>query len=717
MAVKGDIVSEITGQFLGSGRIGEPYGLTTCNSFRDEIKSDAGSSEATEVKLVVTFKGVFLLVNDASQELLISANIKDVTYIWGDAEHDDEMVFVTHQTTPTLIECHFIRVTSTLVVTAADDFVGTIDRAAQGKYPGSLGVWDVNYNGSVAVEEPKGNHVVKAANKRIKTLGDEARAVALVVCETEMKVVDKDTAEEIKVFPIMDVSFTALDPKDSKKFSFITNDTQFGLLYCHSFGISAADSQIIPQTIADSFGKVTAKFNAATPEERRALQLSNKGTSGALGVFDAKYIGSVPCKQHRGNDVIEMALKDALSKKINAEVVVIIVSPDGVRTIEGLTSQVKQSIFIEHVTFTTTLGEKKEIFGFISQDTRLKRILCHLYECGPGTAFNVTKTIGEAFSILSTKTQERKQNAFASVFTERDPVPGQLFRCQVHRKDVVPDKVIGAGQFGQVYLAMYKSTTKVAVKTVRLAASENDKDDFVGEAEVMRKLVHPSLVQLIGVAVQQRPWLCVIEYVQYGDLADVLQSCKEKGFVLTYLEQHKLCVQVVSGLAFIASKRFLHMDIAARNCLVGANNVVKVADFGLTTRLDRGRNTYTLKKTAKLPVRWLAIEAIETGIFSEASDVWAFGVLIWEVLTYGELPFKDVMNAHVQKHVIGGGRLVCPSSNDAEIALTAVAQMCWITPMGDRANFVAVAGSLAELKAAAVASSGPERDVGKAASG
>ena len=221
----------------------------------------------------------------------------------------------------------------------------------------------------------------------------------------------------------------------------------------------------------------------------------------------------MPCKQHRGNEVIGDALEDALSKKINAEVVVIIVSPDGVRTIEGLTSQVKKSIFIEHVTFTTTLGEKKEIFGFISQDTRLKRILCHLYECGPGIAFNVTKTIGEAFKLLSTKNQERKQNAFASVFSERDQVPGQLFRCQVHRKDVVPDKVIGAGQFGQVYLAMYKGATKVAVKTVRLAASANDKDDFVAEAEVMRKLVHENLVQLVGVAVQQRPWLCVIEYV------------------------------------------------------------------------------------------------------------------------------------------------------------------------------------------------------------
>jgi hypothetical protein len=101
----------------------------------------------------------------------------------------------------------------------------------------------------------------------------------------------------------------------------------------------------------------------------------------------------------------------------------------------------------------------------------------------------VTKSIGEAFKLLKMKTDERKDNPFASVFAERDTVPSQLFRCQVHRKDVVPDKVIGAGQFGQVYLAMYKETQKVAVKTVRLAASENDKADFVGEADVMRRLV------------------------------------------------------------------------------------------------------------------------------------------------------------------------------------------------------------------------------------
>jgi hypothetical protein len=133
--------------------------------------------------------------------------------------------------------------------------------------------------------------------------------------------------------------------------------------------------------------------------------------------------------------------------------------------------------------------------------------------------------------------------------------------------------------------------------------------------------------------------------------------------------------------------------------------------------LDRGRSTYALKKTAKLPVRWLAIEAIETGIFSEASDVWAFGVLIWEILTYGELPFKDVQNASVQRHVQGGGRLLCPTATPADLALSAVAKTCWIAPKKNRPDFVKVKADLEALEAAAVAGSIAERDVGKAASG
>ena len=351
----------------------------------------------------------------------------------------------------------------------------------------------------------------------------------------------------------------------------------------------------------------------------------------------AKYIGSIATKEIRGEDNVQKCYTALKKKNQIPEPVVIIVSPDGVRTIEGLTGVVKQSIFIEHVTFTTTLGEKREIFAFISHDTRLQRISCHIYMCGDGVAFEITCKINDAFQVLKKKKAEGGDNTFAAAFGDREVVPGRLFTRQVHRADVKPDRVIGAGQFGEVYLAQFQNQVKhVAVKTVRLAASEDDKGDFIMEAEVMLKLQHENLVNILGVAMQQRPWLCVIEFMEYGDLRDVVQTCKEKGFELSYWEQLLVIKQIAAGLGYIASRRFIHMDIAARNVLLDKGNCVKVADFGLTRRLDRGRDTYALRKTAKLPVRWLAVEAIETGVFSEKSDVWAFGVLIWEVLRYAK---------------------------------------------------------------------------------
>merc|ERR1711937_547004 len=103
-------------------------------------------------------------------------------------------------------------------------------------------------------------------------------------------------------------------------------------------------------------------------------------------------------------------------------------------------------------------------------------------------------------------------------------------------------------------------------------------------------------------------------------------------------------------------------------------NVVKLADFGLTRKLDPGTNRYLLKKTAKLPVRWVALEALETGVFSQASDVWAFGVLVWEVLSYGVLPYAEVANIDVQKRVKGGLRLTKPEGSQDD--LYSIAQSC-----------------------------------------
>jgi hypothetical protein len=327
-----------------------------------------------------------------------------------------------------------------------------------------------------------------------------------------------------QVFSIPEVSFTSINQKDSRKLSVITRDAQFGLLYCHAFFTPYGSAAPIPRTIGVAFQKVTTLMQTADREKLKELGLlvANKGTSGAIGVFDVKHIATCPTKGSKGNETVQAALDEALKQDKTREPFLLVVSEDGIRAIDGLTSEVNSSTVMQHVSFITTIGEKKNVFGFISVDSRLKRRLVHLYECSSALSFKISKAVGEAFKLCAERLKEAKenknQNPFRAVGKARDSAPGSLFKCQLHRADIKPDKVIGAGQFGQVYLAIFKKDTRVAVKTVRLAASDDDKEDFVHEAEVMLDLVHAGLVKLLGVAVQQRPWLCVIEFVRMRTL-------------------------------------------------------------------------------------------------------------------------------------------------------------------------------------------------------
>uniref|UniRef100_A0A3B5LH85 Tyrosine-protein kinase n=1 Tax=Xiphophorus couchianus TaxID=32473 RepID=A0A3B5LH85_9TELE len=239
-------------------------------------------------------------------------------------------------------------------------------------------------------------------------------------------------------------------------------------------------------------------------------------------------------------------------------------------------------------------------------------------------------------------------------------------------------KELGSGQYGQVRLGMWRSQHKVAIKTIKEGAMYEE--DFIEEAKLMMKLSHPKLVQLYGVCSQQRPIYIVTEFMQQGCMVNYLRQRRGSFSLGSLLD---MCLDVCEGMEYLEANSFIHRDLAARNCLMNDAMVVKVSDFGMARYvLD---NQYTSTKGAKFPVKWSPPEVFNYCKFSSKSDVWSYGVLMWEVFTEGQMPFDQSLNHEVVAMVTNGHRLFRPKM--ATAALYDIMQLCWNNRPEERPSF------------------------------
>jgi hypothetical protein len=394
--------------------------------------------------------------------------------------------------------------------------------------------------------------------------------------------------------------------------------------------------------------------------------------------------------------VVQEALKRALQLKIN-DGCFLQVSAEGVRVIGSLTHEVLSSHTVKDISFNCVTGRRNMFFAYITVDEALGTITCHLFQCAGERALDIAAAVSDAFSNYAAEQEKNGGDPFQPYGDREDP-PASLHERQIRRNDLRAVKPIGAGQFGQVFLAKQAvprgtgqdggDSWDRAVKMLRGGASELDRDEFVREAEVMLNLRHDNLVALLGVAMQQRPWLIVLEFLQYGDLRGVLKGLITKDLKMRYGEQLTYAVKIAAGMTYLAGQRLLHMDLAARNCLVARNNEVKVADFGLTRRLADGATSWIADTPMKLPVKWCSIEALDERTFSEASDVWAFGVTVWEIFMYGEMPYPSVKPQEIQRRVREGLRLSTPYGCPAD--LYGLLSSCWRASPADRPTFTEI---------------------------
>ncbi|XP_060947495.1 ephrin type-A receptor 7 isoform X4 [Limanda limanda] len=258
------------------------------------------------------------------------------------------------------------------------------------------------------------------------------------------------------------------------------------------------------------------------------------------------------------------------------------------------------------------------------------------------------------------------------------------------------ERVIGAGEFGEVCSGRLKLPGKrdmsVAIKTLKVGYTEKQRREFLCEASIMGQFDHPNVVHLEGVVTRGKPVMIVIEYMENGSLDAFLR--KHDG-QFTVIQLVGMLRGIAAGMRYLADMGYVHRDLAARNVLVNSNLVCKVSDFGLSRVIDDDPEAVYTTSGGKIPVRWTAPEAIQYRKFTSASDVWSYGIVMWEVMSYGERPYWDMSNQDVIKAIEEGYRL--PAPMDCPAGLHQLMLDCWQKDRAERPKFDQIVGILDKM--------------------
>nr|XP_016929255.1 focal adhesion kinase 1 isoform X2 [Drosophila suzukii] len=289
---------------------------------------------------------------------------------------------------------------------------------------------------------------------------------------------------------------------------------------------------------------------------------------------------------------------------------------------------------------------------------------------------------------------------------------------ELDRSHITPSAKIGVGQFGDVYVGTYTlpklakgknsmgngkdsnsdqrnadarpDVIQVAIKTCKANDDPEKTENFLAEAYIMQKFDHPHIIRLIGICSVMPIWI-VMELAKLGELRAYLKTNSDR---LSHGTLLKYCYQLSTALSYLESKKFVHRDIAARNVLVSSPTCVKLADFGLS-RWVSDQSYYHSTPTVALPIKWMSPESINFRRFTTASDVWMFGVCIWEILMLGVKPFQGVKNSDVILKLENGERLPLPPNCPPR--LYSLMSQCWAYEPLKRPNFKRIKETLHEI--------------------
>ncbi|XP_059133939.1 tyrosine-protein kinase Fer isoform X3 [Peromyscus eremicus] len=301
-----------------------------------------------------------------------------------------------------------------------------------------------------------------------------------------------------------------------------------------------------------------------------------------------------------------------------------------------------------------------------------------------GTGFsNIPQLIDHHFS---TKQVITKKSGVVLL----NPIPKDK-KWILNHEDVTLGALLGKGNFGEVYKGTLKDKTAVAVKTCKEDLPQELKIKFLQEAKILKQYDHPNIVKLIGVCTQRQPVYIIMELVPGGDFLSFLRKRKDE---LKLKQLVRFSLDVAAGMLYLESKNCIHRDLAARNCLVGENNILKISDFGMSRQEDGG--IYSSSGLKQIPIKWTAPEALNYGRYSSESDVWSFGILLWETFSLGVCPYPGMTNQQAREQVERGYRMSAPQNCPEEISK--IMMKCWDYKPENRPRFSDLHKELTAIK-------------------
>eukprot|EP00051_Salpingoeca_urceolata_P010320 m.125929 g.125929 ORF g.125929 m.125929 type:complete len:644 (+) comp16665_c0_seq1:154-2085(+) len=504
---------------------------------------------------------------------------------------------------------------------------------------------------------------------------------------------------------------------------YVTTNLRFGFSFCHCMKIKQGQDDIITDMMRAVKQRSLRRSLSKTSFQLKTDLAPVKGT---LGLYTGRYLGSTTLTE-RGTDASCQVALDALEaskKKKKSDYknipAVVIITREALRSFEAVTEEQLDTVALKDVSFASVLkeGEDEEVFVVVQDDERLDTVTAHFFVMAKDSPDEACRTIGRAKDLALEENERKSGNPF---YGEHDAEPLEdahpLYSKQIPREDLYAVATLGAGQFGTVYLAMQaihgkEEPEKRAVKMLRQGAAATDEEEFLQEAETMLAFDHPNVCGLVGVCVKKVPWMVVVEFMMYGDLRGILKAYRAKSLGMTGLEQLRIAQQMALGMEYIADQGYVHMDLASRNVLVNEGSIIKIGDFGITQKMDEETKRFRLTKHLRLAVRWMAPETLggKRIYFSEYTDVYSYGVTLWELYSYGILPFQALQSRVAREQIREGLKLDQPT--DCPDAVWKIISSCWADKPTSRPRFSALYSQLEELALQEPKKPAP-RDIGR----